>query len=124
MIREENLLNEYFNYFDQIILSLDVNEYPLIQERYKIIKNEYNQLLEEVCPTNFLNTMGTILNLDAQLQIMVSLLSYSHCQFGSGQSGDNEILRCSLSDYKSYYLESFGYRINDKIPHTILHFFS
>ncbi|EAA0094066.1 hypothetical protein EIB90_12530, partial [Listeria innocua] len=117
-----DLLNEYFNYFDKIFFSRKLTKYPLIYARYKTLKQEYNQLIEEVSPTNFLTTMSLILDLDAQLQIIMDLLDCCNYLGENVLMSEEEILQCSSSDYRFYYLEQFGYRLNDKKPHTILHF--
>ncbi|EAF2586299.1 hypothetical protein E0F18_03110 [Listeria monocytogenes] len=122
MAKESDLLNEYFNYFDKIFFSRKLTKYPLIYARYKTLKQEYNQLIEEVSPTNFLTTMSLILDLDAQLQIMMDLLECCNYLGENVLMSEEEILQCSSSDYRFYYLEQFGYRLNDKKPHTILHF--
>ncbi|MBO0474730.1 hypothetical protein IGL98_001256 [Enterococcus sp. DIV0840] len=122
MAKESDLLNEYFNYFDKIFFSRKLTKYPLIYARYKTLKQEYNQLIEEVSPTNFLTTMSLILDLDAQLQIIMDLLDCCNYLGENVLMSEEEILQCSSSDYRFYYLEQFGYRLNDKKPHTILHF--
>ncbi|EAD4137641.1 hypothetical protein LL198_000871 [Listeria innocua] len=122
MAKEIDLLNEYFNYFDKIFFSRKLTKYPLIYARYKTLKQEYNQLIEEVSPTNFLTTMSLILDLDAQLQIIMDLLDCCNYLGENVLMSEEEILQCSSSDYRFYYLEQFGYRLNDKKPHTILHF--
>lgn len=66
--------------------------------------------------------MSLILNLDAQLQIMMDLLDCCNYLGGNARIFEEEILQCSSSNYRFYYLERFGCRLNDKKPHTILHF--
>lgn len=59
---------------------------------------------------NFLTTMSFILDLDAQLQIMMELFaSYNYLDENTLMS-EQEILKCSSFDYKFCYLEQFGYR--------------
>ncbi|EOJ58826.1 hypothetical protein AAH972_05760 [Enterococcus faecalis] len=122
MSKEIDLLKQYLEHFDKVFSSGKFAEYTLIYARYKTLKQEYNQLIEEVSPTNFLTTMSLILDLDAQLQIMMDLLASCNYLGENTPMSEEEILKCSSSDYKFYYLEQFGYRLNDKKPHTILHF--
>ena len=122
MAKESDLLNEYFNYFDKIFFLKKLTKYPLVYAKYKTLKQEYNQLIEEVSPTNFLTTMSLILDLDAQLQIMMDLLNCCNYLGENVLISEEEILQCSSSDSIFYYLEQLGYRLNDKKPHTILHF--
>lgn len=122
MFKENDLLNEYFSYFDKIFLSKELTECSLIYSKYKTLKQEYNQLIKDVNSANFLTTLSFILDLDAQLQIMMDLLASCNYLGENTPMSEEEILKCSSSDYKFYYLEQFGYRLNDKKPHTILHF--
>lgn len=123
MMKENDLLNEYFNYYDEIFQSIKFFEYPLIYAKYQNIRQEYTEVINEVNQHNFLSTMGCILDLDAKLQILIELLVYYKSEDEKERCDEEEILKCSSSDYKFYYLEQFGYRLNDKKPHTILHFF-
>lgn len=116
------MLNEYFRYFDKIFLSVKLTECSLIYSKYQALKQEYNQLIKNVNSANFLTTMSFILDLDAQLQIMMDLLDCCNYLGDNVLMSEEEILQCSSSDYRFYYLEQFGYRLNDKKPHTILHF--
>ncbi|HBG9314848.1 TPA: hypothetical protein KRT09_000890 [Listeria monocytogenes] len=122
MFKENDLLNEYFSYFDKIFLSKKLTECSLIYSKYKTLKQEYNQLIKDVNSANFLTTLSFILDLDAQLQIMMDLLVSCNYLGENTPMSEEEILMCLSSDYKFYYLEQFGYRLNDKKPHTILHF--
>ncbi|HBI1968696.1 TPA: hypothetical protein I0H54_RS06145 [Enterococcus faecalis] len=122
MAKEIDLLKQYFNYFDKIFTSKKITDYPLIYTKYSNLKQEYSQSIESVNPTNFLTTMSFILNLDAQLQIMMELLDSDNYLGENTRISEEEILQCASSDYKFYYLEEFGYRLNDTKPHTILHF--
>ncbi|EDN7802716.1 hypothetical protein V8429_002850 [Listeria monocytogenes] len=122
MFKENDLLNEYFSYFDKIFLSKKLTECSLIYSKYKTLKQEYNQLIKDVNSANFLTTLSFILDLDAQLQIMMDLLASCNYLGENTPMSEEEILMCLSSDYKFYYLEQFGYRLNDKKPHTILHF--
>lgn len=122
MSKEIDLLNEYFRYFDKIFLSKKITECSLIYSKYQALKQEYNQLIKNVNSANFLTTMSFILDLDAQLQIMMELFTSCNYLGENTLMSEEEILKCSSSDYEFYYLEQFGYRLNDKKPHTILHF--
>lgn len=122
MVKENDLLNKYFNYYDEIFQSIKFFEYPLIYAKYKNIRHEFTEVIGEVNQNNFLATMKCILDLDAKLQILIELLVYYRIQDGKERCNEEEILQCASSDYKFYYLEQFGYRLNDKKPHTILHF--
>ncbi|MEG7767953.1 hypothetical protein U2086_07785 [Listeria monocytogenes] len=122
MSKEIDLLNDYFSYFDKIFFSKKLTKCSLIYAKYKTLKQEYNRLIKNVNSTNFLTTLSFILDLDAQLQIMMELLASCNYLCENTLMSEEEILMCSSSDYKFYYLEQFGYRLNDKKPHTILHF--
>lgn len=101
MVKEIDLLKQYFNYFDKIFTSKKITDYPLIYTKYSNLKQEYSQSIESVNPTNFLETMSFILKLDAQLQIMMEL---SDCCNYLGENtlimSEEEILQCTTSDYK------------------------
>ncbi|HEM7699983.1 TPA: hypothetical protein U2K93_001645 [Enterococcus faecalis] len=121
---ENDALEEYFYHFDKIynIKNFSI-EYPLLCRQYKIIKTAYFKNIATISPFTYRAVLKSILNLDAQLQIMTSLLKCG-IEDGVQNIDEKEILRCTLSDYQYYYLESFSYRLNDSPPHTILHFFS
>lgn len=111
-------------FFDNIYNNDDfLDEYPLLCRQYRIIKEACFNNIATINPLTYKVVLKSILNLDAQLQIMTSLLKCG-IEDGVQNIDEKEILRCTLLDYQYYYLESFGYRLNDSPPHTILHFFS
>ncbi|EPM6849810.1 DUF7006 family protein [Enterococcus faecalis] len=119
-----DVIEEYFYYFDKIYNTENSSvEYPLLCRQYKIIKTAYFKNIAIISPFTYRVVLKSILNLDAQLQIMTALLK-NGVEEDVKSIDEKEILRCTLSDYKYYYLESFGFRLNDPAPHTILHFFS
>lgn len=91
MLKDTDLLNEYFSYFDKIFLSEKLTECSLIYSKYRTLKQEYNQLIKDVNSANFLTTLSYILDLDAQLQIMLSLLAYDNYLGGNSTMSEKKI---------------------------------
>ncbi|RBR95431.1 hypothetical protein EB58_00116 [Enterococcus faecalis] len=110
--------NDYFDFFQQNYLSRNFKkEYPFI---YSEIKEHYfniKKLISTINEENFFLNLSKILGYDAQLQLIIELLSLNI----EGLT-EIEIIEISKSDYKIFIKDMCGISINEKPPHSL--FFS
>ncbi|EJM6036344.1 hypothetical protein NOQ67_002659 [Enterococcus faecalis] len=96
----------------------DKNQHKLILEAYLKIKHGFHTELQHVDSTNFFKVMKKVLELDAQLQILVAYLNYDFKTLVS----EEEIVQITFQDYQTYYKELLVDRLDEPTPHTILTF--
>lgn len=110
----EKVLNEYFYYFDEYFTK-ECKGNNSIKKRYQEIKAKMNKAIEVVKPSNFCQVLREVLDLDAQLQIMISLVETDLI------NDEKELLDMVEQDYIYYYKEVFNYRIDALPPNTLIH---
>ncbi|EKJ3581588.1 TPA: hypothetical protein ACN1ND_000286 [Enterococcus faecalis] len=108
-MNSEKVFANYFFQYD-IFFDKKCKESNLIKDKYHEIKSKMWTSIENVKKDNFFQIFREILNLDAQLQIMVSLVESDIFIEGEEQC----ILSMVSSDYLYYYKETFNYAINDE----------
>ncbi|MGI8170474.1 DUF7006 family protein [Enterococcus lactis] len=113
-MNSKEIFNIYFSYYDFVFNDKHRNQ-RLISEKYYEIKNNMKNIIEEVNKNNFLQIMREVLDLDAQLQIMITLIE-PHMLFD-----EKQVLELVSSDYIYYYKEIFDHGFNKHSPRTILH---
>lgn len=114
----EEIFTTYFYCYDTFF-EKEYKASELLNKKYHEIKNKMWESIKNVKKENFFHIFREVLDLDAQLQILVSLIE-------SGlftEEREQTILTLVESDYISYYKEAFNYTLNDPSPHTILHIF-
>lgn len=122
MSSEYNYLTRYFAYFDSLYSVAIEEKYSKIYTEYLLIREEYYQLATKPHLDWFIQ-MHQILQIDARLQILTDLLKielkYPDCEDVFNES---DIIEISRNDAKNYYKEVCGIRLNEPVPHSLLHF--
>ncbi|NBA40616.1 hypothetical protein GVK96_14390 [Enterococcus hirae] len=108
MNKNNFLLNkqDYFDYYNQNYLnSLFKKKYPLISIEVKAICLKMERLIKNISKSNFFNSLSEILKLDAQLQVIESLIEILF----DGDISEIDVVNLSRQDYKMFLKESLEF---------------
>lgn len=105
MKSKPNFLNEkaYFQYFEEKYTNPVFNKhYPLISKRMKTLCEKMKEQIQNYSSTAFFRLHAEVLGLDAQLQILLSLLDLIDTNSGISEE---MIIQCSKEDYQVFMKE-------------------
>lgn len=105
MKSKPNFLNEkaYFQYFEEKYTHPSFNkQYPLISKRMKTLCEMIKEKIRQTSSRNFFRMHAEILGLDAQLQIIMSLLDLVDT---NSEISEEMIIQCSKEDYPIFMRE-------------------
>lgn len=105
MKSKHNFLNEeaYFQYFEEKYTNPVFNRhYPLISKRMKTLCEMMKEKIQNYSSTDFFRLHAEVLGLDAQLQILLSLLDLADTD---PEISEEMIIECSKEDYPIFMQE-------------------
>lgn len=108
---------QYFSYFKTIYDNQSFSEsYPLISNRMRSLCQEIKEKVHGKEPDNFFRLHAEVLGLDAQLQILLTLVEMAE---DNSLLSEEMILKCSREDYQSFMKELCGSEEDKIINHSL-----
>ncbi|HAP3574439.1 TPA: hypothetical protein IUD81_002677 [Enterococcus faecalis] len=107
----------YFQYFEKIYMDPVLKKrYPLISERIEFLCETIKEKIYTISPTQYFKVHAEILGLDAQLQILVSLIDLV-----DNKSGISEelIIQCSKEEYSMFIRELCENSSSECLKHAL-----
>ncbi|MDT2521723.1 DUF7006 family protein [Enterococcus raffinosus] len=112
-------IEQYLCYFDQRIKVKKESgelQYPLIDDFYTHLRFELVSTFETEMP--FFDKMAKLLDLDAQLHILIQLLDLDrYCE----DLSEEIIVSCAKKDRYVFYRELTGLSIKEQVPWSLIY---
>lgn len=112
-------LNEthYFDYFYEKINDCRIRGELKIATELQDVCDELKLKIEHITKENFFEELSAILGLDARLQIILELISFSSYEICLSEE---EIIKISRSDYRFFLKDLIGVSKDKSVPHSLL----
>lgn len=118
-MEEISTMQDYFNFMEQTLGQSFAARYPLLNEYYHDLKQACLKLNQ--CPRKDLfDSLKEILNLDAQLQILMDYNQWIKTNFYE-ISSEEDLIKQIKKDSHSFYRELAGLNISSKIPIGVIY---
>ncbi|OQO87980.1 hypothetical protein BH748_01810 [Enterococcus casseliflavus] len=110
---------QYLNFFDdEFIHSFCSYEYPKIHEFYLSLRERFLDIYEQ-SDDNFFEKMSSLLDIDAQLQILRELYVLKNSSLN--EYTEEEIIKLTINDKKCFYRELTGLNLSQKAPWSVIY---